>query len=70
MIIEHLHSTHVRNTETVFMYLDDISPFTEKPSCNDRGEEEAGHVPRRIHPDDLFSMFTANVIKEKVIFTR
>ena len=70
MIIERLHRTHVKNTETVFMYLDDISPFTEKPSCNDGNKEETSHIPKRITANDLFSLFTANVIKEKVIFTR
>jgi hypothetical protein len=70
MIKEHLHTTRVGKTEIVFMYLDDISPFTERPSCNEAGNEENEIIPKRIPANDLFSLFTANVIKERVIFTR
>jgi len=49
--------------------LDGILPFTEKPS-NQYSEEKDEHVMNEIQASDLFSFFTANIIKEKVVFVR
>ena len=58
-----------------FSYLriqDGICPFFEKPSDEQKGmpDCDADRFEGRISANDLFSHFTANVIKEKVIFTR
>lgn len=43
-----------------------IQPFKEMPSTNKVGEENTG----RISAHDLFSFYTADIIKEDVIFSR
>ena len=68
MITENLQSQLIsRKTQEVFIYVDDILPFTEVPSCDGNSEEATG---RRIAAPDLFALFTADIIKEKVVFTR
>ncbi|HZI55104.1 MAG TPA: hypothetical protein VFD56_15415 [Chitinophagaceae bacterium] len=49
--------------------LTDILPFTESPSRN-RYRSNATKNKKELGASDLFSMFTANIIKEDVIFTR
>ena len=49
--------------------LNGILQFTEKPS-NQYSEEKDEHVMNEIQASDLFSFFTANIIKEKVVFVR
>ena len=49
--------------------LTDILPFTESPSRN-RYQSNATKNKKELAASDLFSMFTANIIKEDVIFTR
>ena len=52
---------------------DGISPFAEKPSCDDHLQEDEiseVKISKRIHAADLFSLFTADIIKEEVIFIR
>ena len=49
--------------------LTDIIPFTERPSRN-RYRNNARKNKKELAAFDLFSMFTANIIKEDVIFTR
>ena len=51
---------------------DGILPFFEKPSDEHITVEnnEMVTLKERINGIDLFSHFTANIIKEKVIFTR
>lgn len=51
---------------------DGILPFFEKPSdeLNTVENIEIVTFEERITASDLFSHFTANIIKEKVIFTR
>lgn len=46
----------------------DIRPFTERPSGNrmKAGSNDSGHLAAA----DLFSQFTANIIKENTLFTR
>jgi hypothetical protein len=50
-----------------------ILPFAEKPSDDTvsvkDGKQKEGNDDR-IGASDLFSLFTANIIKEEVIFTR
>ncbi len=43
-----------------------IQPFQEGPSVNIRGQESAD----RINAHDLFSHYTADIIKEDTIFAR
>ncbi len=47
---------------------DGIFPFFEKPS--NKHDDEVETCEDRMNAIDLFSHFTANIIKEKVIFTR
>lgn len=50
---------------------DGISPFCEKPSPNVmQKKEEPACIDDEINASELFSLFTANIIKEKIIFTR
>jgi hypothetical protein len=49
-------------------FVEGIFPFTEKPSNEhfiqqDKAKDE-------IQASDLFSLFTADIIKEEVVFTR
>ena len=46
-----------------------IMPFTEKPS-EDTSLEAKGKSAHKMHATELFSQFTANVIKEEKIFVR
>lgn len=48
--------------------LDGILPFTEKPS--NLYNEEKEHPMNEIQASELFSFFTANIIKEDVVFVR
>ncbi|HSN60733.1 MAG TPA: hypothetical protein VLR49_07350 [Ferruginibacter sp.] len=43
-----------------------IQPFNEMPSLNDLGKENAD----RIDAHDLFSYYTADVIKEDIVYAR
>lgn len=49
-----------------------IRSFTQQPPVEDvvSGSREAGEPSGRIAAHDLFSMFTADIIKEKTTFTR
>ncbi|MEP6927011.1 MAG: hypothetical protein ABI834_05210 [Ginsengibacter sp.] len=52
---------------------DAICPFSEKPSCDQvlqKDEISEINISTRIHASDLFSLFTADIIKEEVIFIR
>lgn len=49
-------------------FLDGILPFTEKPSNEHLLEKDV--VKNEIEASDLFSLFTANIIKEEVTFIR
>jgi hypothetical protein len=50
-------------------FVEAILPFTEKPSNLHYGRKDKGS-DEEIEAYDLFSMFTANIIKEEVVFTR
>lgn len=43
-----------------------IQPYKEMPSGNTFGQ----NIPDRMNPHDLFSHYTAIIIREDVIFTR
>ena len=45
--------------------ISEILPFRERPSDEKIDKEE-----KKIEAIDLFSMFTADIIKEEVVFTR
>lgn len=50
---------------------DGIRPFCEKPSANTvQRKEEPASTAGDINASELFSLFTANIIKERIIFTR
>jgi hypothetical protein len=52
---------------------DGILPFVEKPSRDEHLPNDAIseiNILARIRATDLFSLFTADIIKEAVIFTR
>lgn len=53
----------VQIKETISSY---IQPFTEMPSVNHMGNESED----RISAHDLFSHYTADIIKEDIIFIR
>jgi hypothetical protein len=56
--------THAHLTESIFA-------FAEQPSLNGpRKKEEPGNTNIQINGSELFSLFTADIIKEKIIFTR
>ena len=52
-----------------FNIFDGILPFTEKPCKNYFGKKEE-REKGQIEASELFSFFTANIIKEDVIFIR
>lgn len=43
-----------------------MQPFKEMPSINNTGKG----IPDRIDAHDLFSLYTADIIKEDIIFAR
>ena len=43
-----------------------IQPFKEMPSLNNTGRDNA----ERINAHDLFSLYTADIIKEDIVFVR
>jgi hypothetical protein len=47
--------------------LGEILPFTEKPSVS---PDQSDTRKNELNASDLFSHFTANIIKEDVVFTR
>jgi hypothetical protein len=47
-----------------------ILPFTEKPSNDHFAEREEVGEKNDIKASDLFSIFTADIIKKEVVFTR
>jgi len=64
--------THIKNKRTPKKeanLLDGILPFTEKPS-NQYFNEKEPHPMDEIQASELFSFFTANIIKEEVTFIR
>ena len=57
-----------RNAAIKLSKLNDIRPFTEQPSGN---RMKAGLNEKcTLGAADLFSQFTANIIKENTVFTR
>ncbi len=59
----------VKESRTSLM--DGIFAFEEQPSLNcPIKKEEPGNIEAQINASELFSLFTANIIKEKIIFTR
>jgi hypothetical protein len=47
--------------------LGEILPFAEKPSVS---PEQKDPSQNQLEASELFSLFTANIIKEDVVFTR
>lgn len=48
--------------------MDNVVPFTQTPSENQFDDHE--NIKNELRASDLFSYFTANIIKEEIIFTR
>lgn len=49
----------------------EICAFVEKPSLNYPQKKENSSIPLdNINASELFSFFTADIIKEKIVFTR
>lgn len=68
-ITQTVSEIEVKESHTNLM--DGIFTFVEQPSLNDpRKKEEPGNTEVQINPSELFSLFTADIIKEKIIFTR
>jgi len=55
------NNTGIKDTLNSF-----IQPFKEMPSANDSGKENAG----RINAHDLFSLYTADIIREETVYFR
>lgn len=53
-----------------FSLMEGILPFTEKPSESYFLPKEENRENTSLKAHDLFSLFTADIIKEEVIFTR
>lgn len=49
--------------------MEGVVPFTEKPA-NDYFTEKKENGKGEIKASDLFSFFTADIIKEETVFTR
>jgi hypothetical protein len=48
-----------------------ITPFTEMPASNTFGnQEQALQEPEQFNAVSLFSIFTADIIRQDVVFTR
>lgn len=64
-------TTYVKQTGIVSLVqhvkLNSILPFTEKPSI-EHGEQK--QETDKLAASDLFSLFTADIIREQVVFTR
>ncbi len=62
------------NFEKIFQarVLNGIEPFTEKPSDNHGYRVSVNYekIEKRIDATELFSIFTADIIREEVVFTR
>jgi hypothetical protein len=57
-----------RTVKKPLNFLDGILPFTEKPSNEHMSQKE--DAKNDLAASDLFSLFTANIIKEEVTFIR
>ncbi|MEO6288656.1 MAG: hypothetical protein ABIO76_01975 [Ginsengibacter sp.] len=70
----HFTSITIQSEETYIRVQEGLSPFTEKPSDkhgNDDSETNANDAANcRIKADELFYLFTADIIRKEVLFTR
>ncbi|MGN6194234.1 MAG: hypothetical protein ACTHOB_04810 [Ginsengibacter sp.] len=57
-----------RTVKKPLNFLDGILPFTEKPSNEHMIQKE--DAKNDLGASDLFSLFTANIIKEEITFIR
>ena len=48
--------------------LEEVIPFTQTPSENQFDDHQ--NIKNELRASDLFSFFTANIIKEEIVFTR
>ena len=70
-MISTTHSESLVITHSIFKNSpDNLTSFTERPSLNRYSIIETGSQSKIINANELFSLFTANIIKEKVIFIR
>jgi hypothetical protein len=59
----------IQNVLTKTIRIDGIKPFTERPSV-DPSSSTSGLRKNDLSGADLFSLFTADIIREEVLFTR
>ncbi len=59
----------LKSIKSSMSFVEGIFPFTEKPS-NEHFVQQEKDIKDEIQACDLFSLFTADIIKEEVVFTR
>jgi hypothetical protein len=59
----------LKSIKSSMSFVEEIFPFTEKPSNEHLVQQEKANKDV-IQACDLFSLFTADIIKEHVVFTR
>ncbi|MEO6814752.1 MAG: hypothetical protein ABI172_12540 [Ginsengibacter sp.] len=65
------HSSELKkNFKKSLAIMEGILPFTETPSSSEFDGDKEGTSKAEIQASDLFSFFTANIIKEEIVFTR
>jgi hypothetical protein len=57
------------NLKSSIHLIEGVLPFTEKPSNKYFEQKEETNI-NDVHACELFSLFTADIIKEEVVFTR
>ncbi|HJY23440.1 MAG TPA: hypothetical protein VJ279_11165 [Hanamia sp.] len=69
-----LHSSLLKkNFKNSQAIMEGILPFTETPSFShfeDKFEDKEDGSRKEMKASDLFSLFTADIIKEEIVFTR
>ena len=65
-----LHSSILKkNFKNSQAIMEGILPFTETPSFSHFEDKDDNHR-NEMKASDLFSLFTADIIKEEIVFTR
>lgn len=67
-----LHSSELKsNFRRSLAVMEGILPFTETPSNSQyTTDEKDENSKNEMKASDLFSLFTADIIKEEIVFTR
>ena len=68
---EKLHSTRIVKDKKTLSVTQGICPFNEEPAVDRfRGNSELALNKSDMDADVLFSLFTADIINEKIVFKR